>query len=175
MLKQLPLSKVINNFVAFQLGWLLSAYWHDGRSLLVNLALLFWLYHVEPWSKLRIKFTLMAALLGIFLDSLLVLVGILQFGEQLILPLWFASLWLLFATTLSVSLSWLMQKPLLSVVFGALFGPMAYWAGSQFNALAVTSSLYYPVIAFVWGILMLIFGFLYRRRPVNSLVLGSLD
>lgn len=173
MMNDVPLSKVINNFLAFQIGWFFSAYLHDPRVLVINGVLLLWLYHVEPWSKLRIKFTLMASLSGIVSDSVLTYLEFIDFGGSLFVPLWFASLWVLFVCTLSVSLSWIMKNKVFSMLGGAIFGPLAYWAGAQFGALTVNGYWGYGLISVTWMLLMLLFSVLYQRKPINRLYIKS--
>lgn len=173
MLNDLPLSKVINNFLAFQVGWFFSAFLHDPRVLFVNGALLLWLYHVEPWSKLRIKFTLLVSCIGVISDSGLTYFGFIDFGNTLFVPLWFASLWILFACTLSVSLSWIMKNKVYSMIGGAVFGPLAYWSGAQFEALSVNGYLGYGLISISWMLLMLLFSVLFQRKPIDRLYLKS--
>jgi hypothetical protein len=64
-------------------------------------------------------------------------------------------LWLLFATTLNVSLRWMRSKHLLAMIFGLLGGPLAYLSGQKLGAmqlLAQTISLI--VLAVFWGLMM---------------------
>ncbi|WP_144395104.1 DUF2878 domain-containing protein [Pleionea sediminis] len=173
MIKELPLSKIVNNFLVFQLGWFMSAYWHDYRAIIANFIILLWLYYAEPWSKLRIKFTLIATSIGIASDSLLAYLGLISFDSSWGLPFWFMSLWLLFASTLSVSLSWMMRNRIFALFGGAIFGPLAYFAGVQFDALVVNGWQGFLALSVSWAILMVIFSTIYSRKPVNRMYLKS--
>ncbi|WP_415066157.1 DUF2878 family protein [Polynucleobacter necessarius] len=51
-------------------------------------------------------------------------------------PVWMWALWLLVATTINGSLSWLRGRPILGAFLGSICGPMSYEAGIQW-ALAV--------------------------------------
>ncbi len=51
-------------------------------------------------------------------------------------PPWLTALWLNFATMLTASLTWLVPRWRLGMVFGALGGPLAYLAGARLGALA---------------------------------------
>jgi hypothetical protein len=50
------------------------------------------------------------------------------------LPLWVASLWLLFAATLNSSFRWLSTRPILASVMGAFAGPLSFKAGVGLGA-----------------------------------------
>jgi hypothetical protein len=52
-----------------------------------------------------------------------------------LLPIWMITLWLLFATTLNVSLKWLQGRYLIAAVFGFIGGPLAYWGGAKLGAI----------------------------------------
>jgi hypothetical protein len=63
------------------------------------------------------------------------------------------SLWMLFATTLHTSLSWLTGRPLVAVLLGAIGGPASYYAGAQLGALTLHANLGFSLIAIAlaWG------------------------
>jgi len=64
------------------------------------------------------------------------------------------ALWMLFATTLNVSLAWLKRSALLAALFGAIGGPLAYYGGAKLGALsflAPTPAL--VALALGWGLL----------------------
>jgi hypothetical protein len=174
-------SKWMSNFLAFQIGWFACAYWHDGRSVVVVAMMLLWLYHSEPWSKIRIYFTVKAAMVGLAFDLLLTFSGVLKFDPGLgPIPYWLVLLWFLFASSLSVSLKWLMENRIFAMVAGLLLGPAAYWAGEQFGALSVQPLVNfswggYLVMGIGWSVMMAIFSGLYRRLPINEIVLCSHD
>ncbi len=163
-------SKIISNFLAFQIAWFACAIWHDTRSIVISIAMLLLLYHAEPWSKVRFKFTLKVALIGVVFDSVLTYFSILSFtSSTFIIPFWLVLLWLLFASTLSVSMKWLMSRPLLAFIAGCIFGPAAYWGGEQFGALFIAPTYGIFVLAFIWGSLMFAFSVLYQLQPNDRL------
>ncbi|MCO7226919.1 DUF2878 domain-containing protein [Pleionea sp. CnH1-48] len=171
MLYQYSLSKLLSNFTAFQLGWLACAFWHDTRSVVVTAMLLMWLYHSEPWSKVRIFITIQCAVIGIFVDSILSYLGVLSFSPVFfLLPFWLVLLWFLFSSTLTISLDWLMRRPVYAFIAGSVFGPAAYWAGAQFEALQVAGELGYPILSIVWALLMLVFSGLIRLQPNHHFI-----
>ena len=169
---KLPTSKVINNFVVFQLGWLCSAYFHDYRALLINIGIIFWLYLVEPWSKRRIKLTLQFVAIGLIVDSILYYLGILYFsGASISIPLWLISLWVIFSASLTVSLSWLMENKYYAMIGGAIFGPVAYWSGQQFEAIMFVDTYAYIILSLSWLFMMWSFSSLYKKQPNNLVTL----
>lgn len=130
------------NFLLFQAGWFLCVLGAaGGRPLLAALAgLVPVLVHLalvrQPGREARL---LLAALaLGLVIDSLHLHTGVLRFpagGPLLVLPPpWLLVLWLQFATTLHFSLAWITGRLLLALVFGAIGGPLAYWAGVRLGA-----------------------------------------
>jgi len=172
MAYQFSFSKLLNNFAAFQIAWFACAIWHDTRSVVVCVMLLMWLYHSEPWSKVRIYLTIQIAAIGIITDHLLSYFGVLQFENIIgIIPFWLVLLWFLFASTISVSLKWMMEKPLLAAVGGFIFGPAAYWGGMQFDALFIEHWFNLLILGLCWSVLMLTFSFLYKRQPNNRLLM----
>jgi len=50
-------------------------------------------------------------------------------------PYWIAALWLVFATTLNVSLRWLRSRASLAAAFGAVIAPLCYLGGEVLGAL----------------------------------------
>ncbi|NVJ61977.1 MAG: DUF2878 domain-containing protein [Gammaproteobacteria bacterium] len=170
------LSKLINNFVAFQIGWLACAMFHDGRAVVIVAGLLTWLYFAEPWSKVRIRVTIQIALLGILMDICLTYLGIYYFpAPSMYIPFWLVLLWFLFASTLSVSLHWMMSKSLYAFIGGAIIGPAAYFGGHQFEAMEIVEPSYYFVISIVWGCMMIVFSILHRKQPNNRIVLSRVS
>jgi len=169
-------SKVINNYITFQVAWFAAAYWHDYRSILVSVACLIWLYLCEPWSKIRIIHTLQLAVLGIIVDSLLTMASIYQFDNTtLVLPYWLVVLWFVFACSLTMSMLPLLKHLSISIVAGAIFGPLAYWAGAKFGALQVDFTWIHLLGAMIiWGLFMGSASTIVRQRPnTNQSMVGN--
>lgn len=99
-----------------------------------------------------------AAVLGFLFDSALVALGVFVPKEPLLprpfSPPWMIVLWPNFAATLNGSLAWLRGRVLPSALFGAVGGPLAYYAGARLGA---TESIPTPaglaLLAAGWGIL----------------------
>ena len=153
---------MILNFLAFQIGWFScvmgAAHGMAAAGSAVALAIIVW--HLSqcnaPWFEFRL--ILCAALFGLVFDSALVWTGWIRYAHGNILPgvapYWIIVLWMLFSTTLNVSLSWLKRSPLMAVLCGALSGPLAYWGGAKLGALTLPA----PVPALIalslgWAVL----------------------
>lgn len=151
------------NFAAFQLGWfacvLGGAYqlpWIGTGLVLLLIAV--HLYAVRPGYQ-EFLLILAAGVLGTIWDSLLVYNGWMIFPSGILLegfaPHWLIAIWLLFATTLHVSMRWLQPHLLLAAIFGAIGGPLAYYAGHKLGAVEfadVVDSLI--VIGLGWAFIM---------------------
>jgi Protein of unknown function (DUF2878) len=90
----------------------------------------------SSWRALDTRLIVLSALLGTFLDGFLATTGLLQYSTPLPsvpligTPLWIVTLWIAFSTTLTRSIGWLRGRRWLTIVFGALGGPLAYWAAA---------------------------------------------
>lgn len=140
----------IVNFILFQVGWLacvLSA--AKGFPLLgVVVASGIVIFHL--WRAhlplAEVKLILLALLIGAVWDSILVWQGLLIYQQGMLLPFlapyWIIVMWALFATTLNVSLRWLKGRLLFAIIFGAIGGPLAYYAGQRLGAVEFSETIY---------------------------------
>ncbi len=68
-------------------------------------------------------------------------------------PFWLLPLWLIFLLSYSTLYAMLLTKPWwLSLVFGAIFGPLSYWGGIQLGALSVSALWVFVVWSVSWAI-----------------------
>jgi hypothetical protein len=94
--------------------------------------------------------------IGALIDGTLQAIGFFSFiSAGFPIPLWLAVIWVALAALPHHSLAWMKNRILLSALFGALGGPLAYWAGVRLGAAAfhwpLLSSL--SLFAVVWAIL----------------------
>ena len=79
------------------------------------------------------------AVIGAGFDSALVNSGWVSYASgqfsAYIAPYWIITMWMLFATTLNVSMRWMRGKPVLAAVFGLIGGPAAYLAGQKLGGI----------------------------------------
>jgi hypothetical protein len=152
------------NLLAFQIGWfacVLTAA-RDLPWLGTGIALLIVAWHVrrlpDPPAELRLVFLI--GLLGLLLDSLPVLLGLIDYASGMLIaglpPHWIVAMWLLFATLPNISLRWLAGRPALAALLGALGGPLAYYAGVALGAAQFSAPLWQPLtlLAVNWAIAM---------------------
>lgn len=137
------------NFILFQGGWFACVLgaahgwpWAGAGAALAIVAC-----HVLRAERPRGELILVAAaaVIGALWDSALALAGWIRYAGGLVVedlaPAWIVALWMLFATTLNLSLAWLKRHAALAVVFGAAGGPLAYWAGEELGALVLAERL----------------------------------
>lgn len=146
------------NFALFQLGWfacvLSGAAGRPWLGALIAFAIIGWHVWRAPLPEAELKLIGMAILIGATWDSLLVWQGWLAYPSGMILPFtapyWIVIMWALFATTLNVSLRWLKGRWLYAVVFGAIGGPLAYFAGQRLGAVEFLET-YSALLALLFG------------------------
>lgn len=171
------------NFIAFQFGWfacVLGAAWGQpwvGSG--IALVIIAWHLTRATQPRRELVLILAAAGIGAMWESLLVTLGWIQYPNGMLLdgtaPHWMIALWMLFATTLNVSLGWLKRSLLLGLVFGAIGGPLAYFGGARLGALEfIDPTAALTALAVGWGLLTPLLLVIARRwdgyaRPVNLL------
>ena len=130
---------ILVNFLLFQLAWFACVL--GGANAMPWLGPLVVLgvvaYHLTRSAEPRMEAALLvtAGVIGTVFDSALVSTGWLAYpsGQWFpsMAPYWIIAMWVAFATTLNVSLTWLRGRAPLAVAFGAVGGPAAYYAGAK--------------------------------------------
>ncbi len=154
---------MIINALLFQIGWLICVL--AGANHLPWLgtltALLIVARHVATAAdpSRESLLLLVAGGIGAAWDSFLVYSGWLHYPSGMFIegaaPHWIVAMWLLFTTTLNVSLRWLRDRPLLSAMLGAVSGPAAYYAGYRLGGVDVLDPVAaYSALAVGWSIMM---------------------
>jgi hypothetical protein len=86
---------------------------------------------------LDLRLMVLAALLGALVDGFLASTGWVRYSPAIPAvpvsgcPSWILALWIAFSTTLTRSLGWLRGRIALAGLFGAVGGPLAYWAAER--------------------------------------------
>jgi hypothetical protein len=152
------------NLITFYLGWFACVWGAANQHPLLGpgITLLILVLHfvLMPNTAREVRLILTTGLVGFAIDTVLAAYGILAFhGSGLttwLSPPWMVALWVLFATTLHTSLSWLTGRPLVAVLLGAIGGPASYYAGAQLGALTLHPHIAYSLsaIALAWGAVM---------------------
>ena len=134
---------MVANFFAFQLGWfacVLGGAWHyPFAGAAVALAILAWHLSTASDRTAELKLIICAGVIGWLWDTALLQTGWVSFNDGALYPgtapIWMVTLWMLFATTLNVSMSWIKSKLFLAAVLGAAAGPVAYLGGARLGAM----------------------------------------
>ena len=151
------------NLVVFNLAWLSSVIggaqglpWLGPLAVLIALAI-----HLRaalrPAEEVLLIFC--CAVLGAVFDSFLVASGWVTYKAGLfseyLAPYWIITMWMLFATTLNVSMRWLRGKPWLAAAFGMFGGPLAYLSGQKLGGIVLSNqSAALAALAIGWAIMM---------------------
>lgn len=170
------MKRSIINFIAFQCAWfaciLGAAYerpW-TGVSAVAALAVVHVLFMVRSGGRSGETALLIgAAALGWIGDSLLVVAGVLMFAESVQIggpsPWWMVALWVNLAMTLRFSMGWMRGRMGVAAVFGAIGGPLAYFAGAKLGAVTLGVHLFAGLgaVAVLWAASMPLLLVLERR------------
>lgn len=136
------------NLVAFHIGWLACAL-GAARGLpwlgvVVVPTLLAAQLPLVASAKRQLRLIGIAAAAGWLVDSLLMGAGVFTFpghDPRWGCPLWMAALWANFAGTLHLAMSWLRGRYAVATLFGALGGPLSYYAGDRIGAIDLATNL----------------------------------
>lgn len=130
-------------FLAFDAAWFAAVAggaagwaWLGSLPALGVLAFHLFVNRRDWWPETRLAFAII--LFGILLEIGMMGAGLIRYAGmaegQVLPPVWICALWIGFATIPNGSLTWLQGRGLLQMVFGALFGPLAYWTGAKMGA-----------------------------------------
>lgn len=152
---------MLGNFLAFQIGWFACVVGaaRDWPWLGVIVAVGVVAFHLVKVMQPRRELILIgcAALVGLVLDSVLVASDLAVFKSGMLVsmlaPPWMMAMWIMFATTLNVTLRWLRQRAWLAATLGAISGPIAYYGGASLGAVTFSdATLALGAIALGWAV-----------------------
>ena len=157
------MSRVVN-FAMFYVGWLACvAGAGRGRLWLGPIVMAVFLVAHLILTRDRAQEATLAVAIGLFgfsMDTLQASAGLFAFAGTSVLPWlcppWMVALWMLFATTLNSSMSWLAGRHRLAALLGAACGPLSYAAGASFGAIKLQPNEIVSLvgIAVVWALAM---------------------
>jgi hypothetical protein len=114
---------------------------------------------LTPTPARDLRMLAAAVLIGLVVDGLLGASGLLvyaaAFGSNALAPAWILALWAGFALTLTHSMAFFARRPLASMLFGLLGGPLAYAGAAAVAGAVVFPSGLEPALAAVavgWAI-----------------------
>jgi hypothetical protein len=163
---------MLANFILFQVGWFACVLGgaNDRPWLGTSIALAIVVWHVgrSPRPRAETILVLAAAGIGAVADTLPVAADWVRYASGTVVPgtapVWLVAMWMLFATTLNVSLRWLRRYPLAAIALGALGGPLAYWGGARLGAMEFVAPVAATVaLAIGWAVLTPLLVWLARR------------
>ncbi len=154
----------LQNFILFQAGWFACVLGGASRDYMwagAIAAAVIVAVHFARATNMRneIMLVLITAAVGTAWDSSLMIAGLFTFQNGVvisgIIPVWMIAMWLLFATTLNVSMKWMKRRYLLAAIFGAIGGPVAYYAGHRLGAVDFDNAqLTLTAVAVGWSLIM---------------------
>ena len=138
----------IINFVLFQAGWFIgvlgASYNQTYLALTLSTVILLVHFALIKNRVLELKLIIIAGLIGLLFDGALLNFDLIIYNDPGLpypfTPILIVMLWMFFAMTLNHSLAWLSQKIYISILFGALGGPLAYIAGEKLGAITLLSA-----------------------------------
>lgn len=186
-LSRLPL-RFLFNFFAYEAVWFAAVYgagqeqwWYGAVAAAIFAALHFPIAGEGRVGRMHdLRLVGIAVALGVVLDGSLAATALVDYhGDAVALPpggapLWILTMWAAFALTLRHSLGVLARKPLLALVVGAVFGPLAYISAERgFDAATLGDPRWLALAALAvgWGVAMWLLATLAGRwapQPFSS-------
>ena len=154
---------LLANLAIFDVAWLSSVVggarempWLGPLAVLVALT-----FHLRAARNLteEVLLILSCGIIGAVFDSFLVASGWVTYKAGLfadfLAPFWIITMWMLFATTLNVSMRWLRGKPWLAAVLGLVGGPSTYLTGQKLGGIVLSNqAAALAALAIGWAIMM---------------------
>lgn len=171
------MKNIVANIILFQIGWFACVLTAANNQPLVGaiISLFILVSHVVMSKQFEqeIRIIVIAMVIGLFWDSLIVSAGWITYQSGMLAdfmaPYWIVLMWALFATTLNYSLSWMKEKLLMSAVFGAIAGPLAYYAGMKLGAVEFTNEVNALVaLSIGWAVFTPLLLKIASNKPVEN-------
>jgi hypothetical protein len=154
---------LLMNVAAFKLGWISSVVGGAQHlpwlgPVVVFAAVALHLVRAERPSS-EFMLILSCGLIGAIFDSVLVAAGWVTFPSgmfsELMAPYWIVTMWMLFGTTINLSMRFMRGRPLLAAAFGFIGGPLAYLAGHKIGGIQfVDQPAALAMLAIGWAVMM---------------------
>lgn len=159
--------RVVTNFVLYQIGWFAcvigAAKQMPWLGVITVVAIIIWHLTQAKQAKKEVQLLLITLVIGGVFDQIMLnhqLVTYQAHGwSNAFVPVWILALWAEFVTVLNVSLRWMkeLKTPvgwLVSVLFGAIGGPLAYIGAERLGAVTLNNlPISYIALGVGWAIL----------------------
>lgn len=152
--------KLLLDIAGFQVIWFACALGvpHGFEWMVYPLGGIYILQHLYFSNQrgFEISLILKSVLLGLALDSGLLLINALRFFESSswIQPLWMTVLWASLGASLNSSFGWLKSHYLIGAVLGGIVGPLSYYGGEKLGALTIHGAPGFIALGICWAIAM---------------------
>lgn len=163
------------NIISFYLTWLVCVFGAVGKlpeqyALFIGSVIVIAQLTPEILSRSkklllnRVKTIFIVTAIGVLVDSIPVIMGVVTFPKTTIYlgfyPVWLIILWVMFATSLWLSLKLIASRPLYAVIFGVVGGPLSYLAAQYYGAIEfpMGAGLALAINGIEWGVLMVCFS-----------------
>ncbi|RMQ45487.1 hypothetical protein ALQ04_03739 [Pseudomonas cichorii] len=159
--------KTLANALLFQIGWFACVLGGNSAWLLIAVAVV--AIHVL-WRN-EVRLLLAVTVTGTLLDSILMNIGVFDFGtDGPLIPLWLVILWAVLATTLRHCLAWTACPWWRASLLGAIGGPMSYYAGSQLANVQLPMGLWPSLVllGLVWAVVFPLLQRLASHPLINT-------
>lgn len=163
------MKKTLLNLGLFQLGWFVCVI--GGNAYALGFTLFVLIIHGLTLIENKSEWLLILCVLlgGASWDFIMIKTGLLSFANPglLVVPIWLVCLWILFSTTLNHGLVWLHRRLGLASLFGAIFGPASYWAGTRLSDAQLAEPLIISLSLMAVGWAVLFPAALYGARVIK--------
>jgi hypothetical protein len=147
-MKQFASSKIAN-ILLFNLLWLALVIGRENLLWITGPVVLVYVFLLLRHTSLKPGQLALPALIGISVDSILRLTGLFEFqSTALPIPVWLMLLWVVFTTTLPLSLSFIAKHKAITVLAGATGFPFSYAMGERLGAVTFGAG-YLEVLVFL--------------------------
>ena len=162
--------------LGFQITWLACVFGeyfnYPWVGVLIGILYLIFFYINTSDKKFTLKTILIFAIPGYIFDSFIQANGIYKIESDLVfgyLPVWMLILWPAFTTLFVDVLSFLRNKPILSIFLGATLGPGSYYSGVPLGIAYFTNiNLGIGLMTFFWGALIFLYSIYIKNTKTIS-------
>jgi hypothetical protein len=152
---------LLTNFILFQIAWLAcvagAAKGLPWLGVAVTLVVLGWHLFKTKQATTELMLIVAALLIGASFDQTMLSMEWVVYQQHgwsaSLVPVWILALWGGFASTLNVSLAWMQQRYITSVLFGAAGGPLAYLGAEKIGAVSLYGNTSYIALAVGWAVI----------------------
>lgn len=115
-----------------------AAHGQPAWGLPAALMVVAWHLRLAPRPQSEAALIALVALLGTAADALVLRQDVVAYASgqwaSALAPAWMSTLWAVFGTSLNVTLRWLRGRPWLTILLGAVAGPLAFASGARMGA-----------------------------------------